>query len=125
MLDMAGPTASELEVQQRLLGRLLAWCQQDDDVRWLTVGCSLARGDADCLSDLDVVIGLREEHFEDSVGRVRQALAALDELVESYDYLMPLGFPCAASRPVPRPHAGRLDSRVCPCRVATAERRAL
>ena len=88
-----GRLPRELEAQQRLLGRLLLWCEQDDDVRWLTVGCSLARGDADCLSDLDVAIGLREEHFEDSVGRVRQALAALGELVESYDYLMPLGFP--------------------------------
>ena len=61
--------------QRRLLQRLLDWCQRDDDVRWLAVSGSLERGDADWMSDLDVAIGVRQEHFEQALGRVRQALA--------------------------------------------------
>lgn len=83
----------ELDAQRRLLERLIAWCEQDDDVRWLTVGCSLERGNADWLSDLDVAIGAREEHFNEVLGRVGRALADFGDLVESYDYLMPLSFP--------------------------------
>ena len=45
------------------------------------------------LSDLDVAIGVQEEHFVQALGRVRQALGQLGELVESYDYLLPLSFP--------------------------------
>ena len=57
------------------------------------VGCSLERGNADRLSDLDVAIGVKEEHFEEVLGRVRQALGDLGDLVEAYDDLMPLHFP--------------------------------
>lgn len=82
-----------LDAQRRLLEHLFAWCQQDDDVRWLTVGCSLERGNADWLSDLDVAIGVKEEHFEESLKRLRHAMGSLGELVESFDHLMPLSFP--------------------------------
>jgi len=83
----------ELGAQRLLLGRLLAWCKQDPDVRWLTIGCSLERGNADRLSDLDLAIAVKEEHFEEALGRVREALGSLGDLVESFDYLMPLNFP--------------------------------
>ncbi|HTT91052.1 MAG TPA: hypothetical protein VMF65_15970 [Acidimicrobiales bacterium] len=84
---------NELGPQRRLLQRLLDWCERDEDVRWLTVGCSLERGNADRLSDLDVAMGVKEEHFVEALGRVRRALGDLGDLVESYDYLMPLSFP--------------------------------
>jgi predicted nucleotidyltransferase len=84
---------TELAAQRRLLVRLLAWCERDDDVRWLTVGCSLVRGNADWMSDLDVAIGVREEHLEHALGQAHQALADIGDLVESYDYLLPLSFP--------------------------------
>jgi predicted nucleotidyltransferase len=83
---------NELGPQRRLLQWLLDWCERDEDVRWLTVGCSLERGNADPLSDLDVAIGVKEEHFGEALGRVRRALADLGDLVESYDYVMPLSF---------------------------------
>ena len=88
-----GQLPNELASQRRLLQRLLDWCEGDEDVRWLTVGCSLERGNADRLSDLDVAIGVREEHFVEALARVRQALGHLGELVEAYDHLMPLSFP--------------------------------
>ena len=87
-----GQLPDELAAHRRLLQRLLDWCEGDQDVRWLTVGCSLERGNADRLSDLDVAMGVREEHFVEALGRVRQALGHLGELVESYDYLLPLSF---------------------------------
>ena len=77
---------AELAAQRRLLVRFLAWCERDDDVRWFTVGCSLVRGNADLMSDLDVAIGVREEHFEHAVGRAHEALVDIGDLVESYDY---------------------------------------
>jgi len=83
----------DLSSQRRLLRRLRDWCEGEEGVRWLTVGCSLERGNADWMSDLDVAIGVTEEHFEQALGRVRQALVGFGELVESYDYLLPLSFP--------------------------------
>ena len=84
---------NELGPQRQLLQRLVDWCERDEDVRWLTVGCSLERGNADRLSDLDVALGVKEEHFGEALGRVRRVLGDLGDLVASYDYLMPLGFP--------------------------------
>jgi hypothetical protein len=37
-------------------------CEHDPDARWLVVGCSLARGNADRLSDLDVAMGVTDLH---------------------------------------------------------------
>ena len=61
----------ELSAQQQLLRRFLDWGQRDEDVRWIAVGCSLERGNADWMSDLDIAIGVRVEHFEDALGRVQ------------------------------------------------------
>jgi hypothetical protein len=83
----------ELGAQRRLLGRLLAWCRQDDDVRWLTIGCSFERGNADRLSDVDVAMGVKEEHFEEALGRVRHVMGTVGDLVESFDYLIPHSSP--------------------------------
>ena len=78
-----GQLPHELAAQRRLLQRLLDWCERDQDVRSLTVGCSMERGNADRLSDLDVAIGVKEEHFVQALARVRQALGQLGELVEA------------------------------------------
>ena len=85
--------------QRRLLGSALDWCEREDDVGWLTVGRSMGRGNADWMADVDVGIGLREEHFEDGLDRVGQALRDLGDQVESYDCLVPLSFPCSGSSP--------------------------
>ena len=61
----------EFDPQRVLVERLIAWCERDDDVRRLVVGCSFASGGADGLSDLDMAMGLRDEHFEEALGRVR------------------------------------------------------
>ena len=83
----------ELSAQRQLLQRLVDWCEREDDVRWLTVGCSLERGNADRLSDLDVAIGVTDADFETALSHVRRALSGFGDVVEMYDYLMPLRFP--------------------------------
>jgi predicted nucleotidyltransferase len=91
--DWLDQLPKELGAQRSILERLLDWCERQENVRWLTVGCSLERGNADRLSDIDVAIGVTEKHFEDSRGHVRHALNSFGDLVESYDYLLPLSFP--------------------------------
>ena len=98
-----------LAAQQGLLRGLRAFSQSDPDVRWLAVGCSLARGAGDWLSDIDAAVGVdlgsggdvdsggdsggdsgtEEERFAGVFARVRAAVDGLGELVESYHHTLP------------------------------------
>src|SRR3954453_19290636 len=78
-----------LAAQQGLLRGLRAFCQADPDIRWLVVGCSLARAAGDWLSDIAAAVGVSEERFADVFPRVRSAVDGLDGLgglVESYHH---------------------------------------
>jgi hypothetical protein len=82
-----------LTAQRGLLRGLRAFCQGDPDLRWLVVGCSLARGAGDWLSDIDAAVGVDagadEERFPDAFLRVRSAVDGLGGLVESYHHKLP------------------------------------
>ena len=78
-----------LAAQQGLLRGLRALCQADQDVRWLVVGCSLARGAGDWLSDIDGAVGVSAERFAAVFPRVRAAVDGLGELVENYTISCP------------------------------------
>jgi hypothetical protein len=78
-----------LAAQQGLLRGLRAFCQADPDVRWLAVGCSLARDAGDWLSDIDGAVGVSVEQFAAVFPRVRAAVDGLGELVESYHHQLP------------------------------------
>jgi len=78
-----------LAAQQGLLRGLRAFSQADPDVRWLVVGCSLARDAGDWLSDIDAAVGVSEERFADVFPRVRSAVDGLGGLVESYHHKLP------------------------------------
>lgn len=68
--------------QRRLLEEVTAWGEADEDVSWLTIGCSLVRGDADEFSDLDTALGVRSGSSLDEVaGRLEEALGSFGELV--------------------------------------------
>lgn len=84
--DWLNGLPASLGPQRRLLEGLLSWCERDEDARWLTVGCSLERGNADPLSDIDVAMGVNEEQFEEVLARVRGLVGRLGDLVESFDY---------------------------------------
>src|SRR2546429_2248171 len=75
--------------QRALLRGLLALCDADDRIRWLVIGCSLARGAGDRLADLDMAMGIRDEAFEAARPGLRRAVDGLGELVESYHHQLP------------------------------------
>ena len=56
---------NEMAGQRRLLRGLLSFCEAEESIRWLVIGCSVARGAGDHLSDLDVAIGARDDDFGD------------------------------------------------------------
>jgi predicted nucleotidyltransferase len=87
--DWIGQLPAELAGQRKILNGLLALCESDDEICWLVIGCSLARGAADRLSDLDVAIGVRDEEFAAVAVRVRRAAGRLGELVDSYHHQIP------------------------------------
>jgi hypothetical protein len=88
-LDWIEQLPDELERQQRILLGLLALCEADDRIRWLVIGCSLARDAADRLSDLDVAMGVKDEEFDAAMPGVRGAVDSLGDLVESYHHQLP------------------------------------
>jgi hypothetical protein len=88
-LDWIDDLPSELAAQRGLLRGLLALCDADDRISWLVIGCSLARGAGDRLSDLDMAMGMRDEDFEAARPDLRRAVDGLGELVESYYHQLP------------------------------------
>ena len=81
-LDWIDDLPPELAGQQALLRGLLALCDADDRIRWLVIGCSLARGAGDRLSDLDMAMGIRDEDFDAARPGLRRAVDGLGELIE-------------------------------------------
>jgi hypothetical protein len=79
----------ELGGQQAIMRRLLTFSEADPDVCWLAIGCSVARGAGDRMSDLDMGIGVYEEVFEAARDRIRLAADGLGDLVESYHHQLP------------------------------------
>jgi hypothetical protein len=84
-----GRLPAELSGQKQIMRRLLDICEADARIRWLAIGCSLGRGNADRLSDLDMALGVRDEDFDAVIGGVRSAVDGLADLVESYHHLLP------------------------------------
>ena len=78
-----------LAAQRDLLRGLLAFGQADPDVTWLVVGCSLARGAGDWLSDIDAAVGVVDEQLPAAFPRARSAVDGLGELVESFHHQLP------------------------------------
>lgn len=64
-----------LVAQQQLLRLLLERTETEPDARWLVVGCSLARGNADELSDIDAGMGVTDGEVEPVTQRVLRCLA--------------------------------------------------
>jgi hypothetical protein len=88
-LDWIDDLPPELAGQQALLRGLLALCDADDRIRWLVIGCSLARGAGDRLSDLDMAMGIRDEDFDAARPGLRRAVDGLGEPIESYHHQLP------------------------------------
>jgi hypothetical protein len=80
---------ADLAGQREILRRLLAWCEADDTVRWLVIGCSMARGAGDRLSDLDLALGVRPADFDAALPQIRQVVKGLGDLVDSHHHQLP------------------------------------
>jgi hypothetical protein len=87
--DWIGQLPAELAGQRAILEGLLELCEDSESIRWLVIGCSLARGAADRLSDLDVAMGVRDEVFGPVTAGVRRAVGRLGDLVGSYHHQLP------------------------------------
>jgi hypothetical protein len=81
----------ELAAQRRVMARLVDWCGAWPLVTSLLVGCSLGRGAADALSDIDAALGVDAQRGEAGAERVRTVeatvVAALPELGALVDVL--------------------------------------
>jgi hypothetical protein len=81
----------ELVAQRRVMAGLVDRCEAWPLVRSLLVGCSLGRGAADALSDIDAVLGVDAERGQAGADRVATAeamvVAALPDLGPIVDVL--------------------------------------
>lgn len=80
---------AELDGQRAILDELLKLCAADDRIAWLVIGCSLARGAADRLSDLDLAMGVRDEEFPAILAEVRTGVERLGVLVDRFHHQLP------------------------------------
>ncbi|GAA0955748.1 hypothetical protein [Virgisporangium aurantiacum] len=74
MHDFIGGLPPSLAVQKRLLAGLLTAVEADDRWEWLELGCSVAAGRGDELSDLDMGLGYLDEAVVSTVDGILRAL---------------------------------------------------
>lgn len=72
----------ELAIQARLLDRLLTAVEADPLWEWLELGCSVADGRGDALSDLDLALGHCEDDAPPSIDEVTAMLRGLGEIID-------------------------------------------
>jgi hypothetical protein len=81
---------AELDGQKAIMTGLLDWCEADERAKYLVVACSVGRGAADRLSDLDMGMGLESPDFDAALADAHRVIdQAGGELVESYHHKIP------------------------------------
>ncbi len=75
-----------LHAQRRIMERLLDLSVAEPAARVFLVGCSIGRGAADELSDVDCYVGCQPEGVGDVLAAVRAALPEMGELVDSLEH---------------------------------------
>jgi hypothetical protein len=80
---------AELDPQKAIMTGLLDWCEADERAKYLVVACSVGRGAADRLSDLDLGMGLESPDFDAALADAHQAIDGVADLVESYSHKIP------------------------------------
>jgi len=79
----------ELNGQKAIMTGLLEWCEADERAKYLVVACSVGRGAADRLSDLDMGMGLDSPDFDAAVADAHQVIDGVADLVDSYHHKLP------------------------------------
>ncbi len=73
---------AQLRAQRRIMERLLDLCLAQPAARVFLVSCSIGRGAADELSDVDCYLGCQPELVDEMIAAVRAALPQMGELVD-------------------------------------------
>jgi len=82
-----------LALQRALLEAFLATAQGDDRIRVLVVGCSIGRGVADQLSDIDALIGVHPGAWASALTDSRGWVESAGSVVDLHQLLLPDGAP--------------------------------
>lgn len=79
---------AELAPHAALLLRLADAAEQWQPARWLILGCSVARGTGDHLSDLDVGIGIADAELPGALDRLGGLASRVGEVLELLDHTL-------------------------------------
>jgi predicted nucleotidyltransferase len=74
---------AQLQAQRRIMERLLDLCLAQSAARVFLVGCSIGRGAADALSDVDCFVGCQPGSVDEMIATVRAALPEMGEFVDA------------------------------------------
>jgi predicted nucleotidyltransferase len=77
---------ARLQAQRRIMERLLDLCLAQPAARVFLVGCSIGRGAADELSDVDCFVGCRPDRVGEVVAAVHAALPEMGEFVDALEH---------------------------------------
>lgn len=77
---------TDLRAQRQIIERLLNLCREQPAARVFLVACSIARGAADELSDVDCFIGCQDDGAGDIIAAVRAALPEMGGLVDALEH---------------------------------------
>jgi hypothetical protein len=73
----------ELAPQRTIMRGLVAYARTNDRVRVVVVGCSIGRGNADALSDVDALIGVADDaDWRDSLAAIDVGLAGIAPILD-------------------------------------------
>jgi len=78
--------APRLGAQRRIMERLLDLCVAEPAARVFLVGCSIGRGAADELSDVDSFLGTTPDGVDQVMASLRAALLAMDDFVDMLEH---------------------------------------
>lgn len=81
----------ELNAQRAIIDSFLATARGDDRIRAFVVGCSLGRGAADRLSDVDAMFGVRPDAWDSAIASSRVWVQQAGAVVDLNQLLLPEG----------------------------------
>jgi hypothetical protein len=85
--------SATIGTQRTAIEAFLATAQGDDRIRVLVVGCSIGRGAADRLSDIDALIGVRPDAWASALTDSRGWVESAGPVIDLHQLLLPDGAP--------------------------------
>ena len=82
---------TELSAQRAILDAFVATASEDDRIRALVVGCSIGRGAADRLSDIDALFGVRPDAWESALASSREWVERAGRVADMNQLILPEG----------------------------------